>query len=148
MTDARALHIRPFTESDQPAVLELWHACGLVRPWNDPRQDIARKLTVQRELFFVGEVDGLVVASVMAGYDGHRGWVNYLAVLPSHRGQGHGARLMRHVEAALMQAGCPKLNLQVRSGNTEVLEFYRRLGYAQDETVSLGKRLISDEPAL
>ena len=82
----------------------------------------------------------------MAGYDGHRGWVNYLAVAPGQRGQGLGAALMQHIEQQLLALGCPKLNLQVRSSNTAVLDFYRHLGYAQDEVVSLGKRLIPDGP--
>jgi len=141
------MHIRSYTESDTSAVVALWHTCGLVRPWNDPHKDIARKLQVQPELFLVGEVDGQLVASAMAGYDGHRGWVNYLAVAPSHQRRGYAARLMGHIEHALLQLGCPKLNLQVRSSNASVLAFYRRLGYAQDEAVSLGKRLIPDGPA-
>lgn len=140
------MKIRPFHESETAAVVDLWHDCGLTRPWNDPHKDIARKLEVQRELFLVGTVDDAIVASVMAGYEGHRGWVNYLAVAPSHRGRGYGRQLMRHVEQLLLERGCPKINIQVRATNTEVIEFYRRIGYVQDEAVSLGKRLISDEP--
>lgn len=140
------MHIRPYQETDEAAVVALWQACGLTRPWNDPHQDIARKLQVQRELFLVGEADGQVIATTMAGYDGHRGWVNYLAVAPGQRGQGLGAALMQHIEQQLLALGCPKLNLQVRSSNTAVLDFYRHLGYAQDEVVSLGKRLIPDGP--
>ena len=140
------MQIRPFTEADTDAVIALWQACGLTRPWNDPLRDIQRKLTVQRELFLVGEADGRLVASAMAGYDGHRGWVNYLAVVPDAQGLGYGRALMTHIEAALLARGCPKLNLQVRSSNTAVLAFYRQLGYAQDEAVSLGKRLIADGP--
>lgn len=140
----RAMQIRAFREQDEDQVVALWHACGLTRPWNDPHKDIARKLRVNRELFLVGEQDGRVIASAMAGYEGHRGWVNYLAVDPAHRRSGHGARLMRRVEELLEAAGCPKLNLQVRTGNAEVLAFYRALGYAQDEVLALGKRLIPD----
>nr|WP_145547760.1 GNAT family acetyltransferase [Variovorax boronicumulans] len=138
------MQIRPYLEADEAAVVALWQACGLTRPWNDPHKDIARKLTVQRELFLVGDVDGRIVASVMAGYEGHRGWVNYLAVAPELRGQGHGAALMRHVEQALRARGCPKISLLVRSSNSAVQAFYRRLGYAVDEAVPLGKRLIPD----
>ena len=138
------MQIRPYLEADEAAVVALWKACGLTRPWNDPHKDIARKLTVQRELFLVGERDARIVASVMAGYEGHRGWVNYLAVAPELRGQGHGAALMRHVEQALRARGCPKISLLVRSSNSAVLAFYRRLGYAVDEAVPLGKRLIPD----
>jgi len=140
------MHIRPYQEADEEAVVALWHACGLVRPWNDPYKDIARKLTVQRELFLVGQLEGRVVASVMAGYEGHRGWVNYLAVSPALRGRGYGAMLMKQVEAKFLEFGCPKVSLLVRAGNAPVLEFYRRLGYAADEALALGKRLIPDAP--
>jgi ribosomal protein S18 acetylase RimI-like enzyme len=138
------MQIRSYRIADQPAVIRLWSDCGLVRPWNDPVKDIARKLTVQPDLFLVGVLEEAIIASVMAGYDGHRGWLNYLAVAPKHRGRGYGRTLMLHVEQALMDMGCPKLNMQVRASNTGVLAFYRKLGYAQDETVSLGKRLIPD----
>lgn len=138
------MEIRPFLESDQEAVVALWQACGLTRPWNDPRKDIARKLTVQREFFFVGLRDGRLVASAMAGYDGHRGWINYLAVAPDCRQLGLGRTLVRHIETALGAIGCPKINLQVRVGNNEAQAFYRRLGYGQDEAISMGKRLIPD----
>ena len=140
------MQIRPYLEADEAAVVALWHACGLTRPWNDPHKDIARKLAVQRELFLVGELDGRVVASVMAGYEGHRGWVNYLAVAPGLQGRGHGAALMQHVEQAFLALGCPKVSLLVRAGNSGVLAFYRRLGYAVDEAVPLGKRLVQDGP--
>lgn len=143
---ACAMDIRPFREADAPSVTALWNTCALTRRWNDPAKDIARKLGVQRELFVVGEIDGTLMASAMAGYDGHRGWVNYLAVHPQLRRQGHGEALMRHVEQGLLALGCPKLNLQVRSSNAGVLAFYQALGYGQDDVVSLGKRLIVDEP--
>lgn len=143
---AERLNIRRFVAADEAAVIELWRQCELLRPWNDPRKDIARKLTTQPELFLVGELGGAVVASVMAGFDGHRGWVNYLAVAPAQRQAGLGRAMMLQVEAALTARGCPKLNLQVRTTNHEVLTFYRRLGYATDDVVSLGKRLIADTP--
>jgi ribosomal protein S18 acetylase RimI-like enzyme len=133
-----------YAPADEAAVVDLWQLCGLTRGWNDPRKDIQRKLTVQPELFLVGEVGGQIVASVMGGYEGHRGWVNYLAVAPEHRARGYGRLLMRHVEAQLAARGCPKLNLQVRAGNEEALAFYRKIGYAVEERVSLGKRLIPD----
>jgi ribosomal protein S18 acetylase RimI-like enzyme len=141
------MQIRSYRESDEDDVVALWHACGLTRAWNDPHKDIARKLTVQRELFLVGEVEGKLVATVMAGFEGHRGWVNYLAVAPLLRGRGHGATLMKLVERKFTGLGCPKVNLLVRSTNTAVLAFYRTLGYAADDAVPLGKRLIPDEPA-
>ena len=138
------MNIRPFEQRDEAAVVALWERCRLTRPWNDPRKDIARKLQVQAELFLVGELGGALVASVMAGYEGHRGWVNYLAVAPEHRGRGLGRALMHEVEALLLARGCPKVNVQVRSANGSAKLFYERLGYARDEAVSLGKRLIPD----
>ncbi len=138
--------IRPFTPADTEAVVAVWESCGLVRPWNDPRRDIARKLTVQPELFLVAteaESD-TVVAAGMAGFDGHRGWVNYLAVRPDLQGSGLGRAFMAEFERLLTDLGCPKLNLQVRAGNEQVIGFYESLGYADDHTVSMGKRLIPD----
>jgi ribosomal protein S18 acetylase RimI-like enzyme len=140
------VEIRAFQPNDEAAVVALWHECGLTRPWNDPRADIARKLTEQPELFLVGTVSGEVVATAMAGFDGHRGWVYYLAVSPRHRRQSCGRALMREVERLLVERGCPKLNLMVRSSNAEVVEFYRKLGYVPDDVVSLGRRLIHDQP--
>jgi ribosomal protein S18 acetylase RimI-like enzyme len=136
--------IRPYAESDCAALIALWHDCALTRPWNDPHKDIARKLMVQRDLFLVGEIDGSIMASVMAGYDGHRGWVNYLAVAPAHRHHGHGARLVRHVEQLLVAAGCPKISLQIRATNAGAVAFYRRIGFIEDDVISLGRRLIPD----
>jgi len=138
--------IRACTRTDEDAVIALWHACGLTRPWNDPRRDYARKMAMQPELFLVGERNGRVVASVMAGYDGHRGWMNYLAVDPAHRGQGLGRALVRHLEQALIALGCPKLNLQIRADNAAVGAFYARLGYAPDAAHAWGRRLIADAP--
>jgi ribosomal protein S18 acetylase RimI-like enzyme len=142
------MHIRSYQPSDELTVIALWKECGLTRPWNDPRKDIARKLKVQPELFLVGVVSGQVMASVMAGYEGHRGWVNYLAVSQAHRGHGYGKKLMQWVEQLFLEAGCPKINLLVRATNSGIVEFYRSMGYVQDEAVSLGKRLIPDEPAV
>ena len=138
------MKIRAFKPEDESAVVALWDACELTRPWNDPHKDIARKLAVQPELFFVGEDEHEIVASVMAGYEGHRGWVNYLAVAPGFRSRGYGRVLMQHVEAALERRGCPKVSLLVRHSNRDAIEFYRRLGYVEDESVSFGKRLVED----
>ena len=135
------LAIRPYRRSDLARVVALWHACELVVPWNDPERDIETKVAFQAELFFVGERDGEIVASVMAGYEGHRGWINYLAVDPAHQRGGFGRRMMAHAEDALRRLGCPKINLQVRAGNQDVVRFYERLGFARDDTISLGRRL-------
>jgi len=137
--------IRAFQEADADDVVRLWVACGLVRPWNDPRKDIARKLAVQRELFLVGSVGDRIVATVMGGYDGHRGWINYLAVDPAHRRQGLARQLLADVEQHLRAAGCAKINLQIRHENLDAIAFYRSVGFAEDAVVSMGKRLERDE---
>lgn len=136
--------IRPFRPADEEAVVALWRACGLLRPQNDPHKDIARKLRVNPEWFLVGEVDGRIVAAVMAGYEGHRGWINYLAVDPAQRRAGFGRQLMAEAERVLRAAGCPKINLQVRPDNREVIAFYERIGFAVEGAISLGKRLEKD----
>ncbi|MXW02613.1 MAG: GNAT family acetyltransferase [Holophagales bacterium] len=138
------LEIRPYRESDEDAVVALWHESGLVRPQNDPIKDIGRKVRIQRELFLVGFSNGLLVATVMAGYEGHRGWVNYLAVAPDSRKRGFGRLLMDEAEARLREMGCPKINLQVRRSNAEAARFYRSIGYAEDDVLSMGKRLVED----
>ncbi|MDX1968717.1 MAG: GNAT family acetyltransferase [Planctomycetaceae bacterium] len=145
MSDAE-FQIRPYERDDELAVINLWERCGLTRPWNDPRKDIARKLLVRPDLFLVGVSQGQVIATVMAGYEGHRGWINYLAVDPDHQRKGRGRAVMNAAEALLRAAGCPKINLQVRSNNVGVIEFYRALGYAVDDVASLGKRLEHDGP--
>ena len=138
------MQIRSFRPVDEDAVIALWQECGLTRPWNDSRKDIARKLAHQPKLFLVGTIDGMVIATAMVGYDGHRGWVYYLAVARAHRQQSLGRALMNKAESLLLELGCPKLNLQIRTSNVEVIAFYRSLGYQQDDAVSFGKRLISD----
>jgi ribosomal protein S18 acetylase RimI-like enzyme len=140
------MQIRPYEARDQPAVIALWTSCGLVVPRNNPVGDIRRKLQVAPELFLVGILDSRVIASVMAGYEGHRGWINYLAVDPTLQGNGYGRQIMEHTEQLLRDRGCPKINLQVRSTNRQVIDFYRRLGFAEDEVLSMGKRLVVDEP--
>ena len=135
------LRIRPYAPPDCDRVVELWRACQLVVPWNDPVADIETKLAFQPEGLLVGELDGQLVATVMAGYEGHRGWINYLAVDPARQRSGLGRRMMEAAEDALRALGCPKINLQVRSSNPGVVAFYEGLGFVVDETVSLGKRL-------
>jgi len=137
--------IRDFQPADAEAVVALWDACGLVRPWNDPYKDIARKQTDDNGAFWVAVAGNSVIAAVMVGYDGHRGSINYLAVAPDHQGAGVGARLMRQAEACLIEVGCPKVSFCVRKDNDAVLAFYDGLGYAVDDVHFLGKRLIPDE---
>ena len=138
------LVVRAYRESDQDAVVVLWRECGLVVAWNDPMEDIRRKLSVQRDMFLVGLVGTKLVATVMAGYEGHRGWINYLAVAVGNRESGFGRRMMDEAEIRLRHMGCPKINLQVRESNADVVAFYRALGYSVDVVVSMGKRLEAD----
>lgn len=139
------MHVRPFHPDDESAVVALWQACGLTRPWNDPHKDIARKREVDPDLFLVGVLDNDVVATAMAGYEGHRGWINYLAVAPDHQRSGLGRQIMEEAERRLRARGCPKINLQIRTSNIQALDFYRSIGYVQDDVVSMGKRLEQDE---
>ena len=139
-----SVEIRPFQIADTEAVVALWQAAGLTRPWNNPHQDISRKLAVQPELFLVA-VDGRdVVGSVMAGYDGHRGWLYYLASTPERRGEGIARRLVEDVEERLLALGCPKVQLMVRPENGVVQDFYEALGYEPFDVWATGKRLIAD----
>jgi ribosomal protein S18 acetylase RimI-like enzyme len=138
------MQIRVFHPADEDGVIKLWHACGLVRPWNDPYKDIARKLGEQPELFLVGCIGDSLVATAMVGFDGHRGWVYYLAVEPDHQRLSIGQSMMARAEGLLLERGCPKISLMVRSGNEGVIAFYRQLGYTEDAVVVLGKRLIPD----
>jgi len=133
--------IRLFQDSDRPDVIDLWHRCNLVVPQNDPQHDIDLKLKTQPDLFFVGTVSNKMVATVMAGYDGHRGWIYYLAVDPDDQRKQIGRRMMAKAESALQKRGCPKINLQVRTSNQAVISFYKRLGFSNDDVIGLGKRL-------
>lgn len=146
--------IRAFERADTDAVVALWEDAGLTRPWNDPRADIERKLAVQPELFLVAEertpdpshdhAGARIVGSVMAGYDGHRGWLYYLASASDRRGAGIGRALVAEAERLLHAMGCPKVQLMVRVGNEQVLGFYDALGYERFEVGNTGKRLIHD----
>jgi ribosomal protein S18 acetylase RimI-like enzyme len=133
--------IRSYQAADQSAVIDLWHRCNLVVPQNDPRKDIEMKSQVQTELFFVGAIGSRIVATLMAGYDGHRGWIYYLAVDPDYQRRGMGRRMMERAEASLKKRGCSKINLQVRTSNPDVISFYEHLGYSNDNVIGLGKRL-------
>lgn len=145
MSDANSICIRPFAEQDRSEVIALWKVCGLVVPWNDPDKDIDRKLQVSPELFLVALVGDHIEGAVMGGYEGHRGWINYLAVAPHQRRGGLGRQLIQTLESLLRERGCPKINLQIRASNTDVIAFYRELGFTEDAAVSMGKRLIPDE---
>lgn len=137
--------LRPLRDGDVDQVIALWDAAGLTRPWNDPRRDIDRARAVWPELLLVADDEGAVVGSVMAGYDGHRGWLYYLATDPRRRGEGIGRMLVAEAEARLIALGCPKVMLMVRTGNDAVFDFYASQGYSRESTAVTGKRLIPDD---
>ncbi|MEM9570074.1 MAG: GNAT family acetyltransferase [Pseudomonadota bacterium] len=136
------IEIRTYRESDREGVISLWE---IVFPgsavWNKSDQVISTKLSTQPELFFVAIEKDSVVGTILAGFDGVRGWVHRLAVSPEWRRQGLASMLMRKAETGLKDIGCPKLNLQVRASNLEVLKFYESLGYTVEQRASLGKVL-------
>lgn len=136
--------IRSFADADEQAVVALWRASGLTRPWNDPHSDIARARAVWPDLLLVAVERDEVVGSVMAGYDGHRGWLYYLATAPHRRGEGIGRRLIAEAEARLEALGCPKVMLMVRADNEPVLAYYDAIGYQRETTRVTGRRLIPD----
>ncbi|MEE8341648.1 MAG: GNAT family acetyltransferase [Candidatus Neomarinimicrobiota bacterium] len=136
--------IRSYQESDNGEVIQLWKECDLVVPWNDPQCDIARKQTVQSDLFLIGLIQEKIIATAMVGYDGHRGCVYYLAVKPNYQQQEVGKKMMKEAENRLLEIGCPKLNIMVRTTNLDVINFYKAIGYKVDAVTNLGKRLKPD----
>jgi ribosomal protein S18 acetylase RimI-like enzyme len=136
------MEIRVFTEKDAPEVIALWtRVFGYAAPHNDPATAIRKKLAVQRDLFFVATEEGRLVGTVMGGYDGHRGWMYSLAVDPQFRRRGIGRMLVHHLERALADRGCLKVNLQVLAENAGITGFYERLGYKVEPRISMGKIL-------
>ena len=140
------MEIREYIETDEQQVIDLWMKCHLVVSFNNPQRDIQRKLKVDRDLFLVGILDNKIIATVMGGYEGHRGWINYLAVDPAYQRNGYGRLIMEAIERRIRSRGCPKINLQIRALNKAVIQFYRSLGYTEDHVIGLGKRLVEDEP--
>lgn len=122
-------------------MIALWHEAELTRTWDDPADVIARKVARDDGMLLVAEDRGEIAGTVMVGYEGNRGWVNYLAVRSGSRRRGLGSALMKHAEALLRELGCPKVNLQVRTWNTEAQAFYTALGYRVDDVISMGRRL-------
>ena len=142
----KKLLIRPYHPGDEKEVIQLWQECGLINLQNNPRNDIERKLRVNPEWFLIGSFEGKIVASCMVGYEGHRGWINYLAVSPAYRSNGFATQMMTEAEMRLRVAGCPKIKLQISEANTDVIRFYECIGYTKDPVLSMGKRIDDDEP--
>jgi ribosomal protein S18 acetylase RimI-like enzyme len=136
----RGLSIRACRAGDAAAIATLWRRVFHDHSrWRAPETVIGRRLRRQRDLFLVGLLDGTLVGTTLAGYDGHRGWIYRVAVAPEHRGRGFGRALMREAERRLAQLGCPKINLQIEGDNRDVAGFYASLGYAVEDRVSMGK---------
>ncbi len=133
--------IRNYKPDDREAVIEVWDKCRLLSPQNDPVKDIQKKMEFQPELFFICELNDKIVGTVMAGYDGHRGWINYLGILPEFQKRGAGSLLLNYAVDKLKGLGCPKVNLQVRDTNLGVTDFYIKNGFKFDQVKSMGRRL-------
>ena len=137
---------RQFNPDDEQKVIDLWFECNLVVPWNNPKRDIERKLNENPDLFLIGEIEDEIVATCMAGYDGHRGWIYYLAVKPEYRNKGIASKIVKEAESRLLEMGCPKIDLMVRKTNQDAISFYKKIGYKDDPVVVLSKRLYEDKP--
>lgn len=144
VSQGKAVHIRTFSQNDRKPVISLWEACGLLSPWTDPDYDISAKILMQPEGFIVGVINGQLMASAMVEFDGQRGSVFNLAVLPEYQTAGFGKQMMQHVETILSRVGCPKLNIIVRNASPSVLAFYEAMGYQKEEISCVGMRLILD----
>ena len=142
---SKLLNISEFMDDQSDNMIALWKKCGLTLSWNNLEKDIARKNSDQNSKFLIGQIDGVLLASIMIGYGGHRGSINYLAVDPDHSGAGYGKILMAEAERLLTSIGCPKINFCVRTDNDKVVEFYHQLGYTIEPVHLFGKRLIEDD---
>jgi ribosomal protein S18 acetylase RimI-like enzyme len=135
------LVIRNYNNNDKDQVIGLWDSCGLIVHDNDPEKDIDLKLKFQPELFFVALSDDNIIGTVMVGYDGHRGWLNYLGVHPLYRNNGYGRSIVEFSIQKLKDLNCPKLNLQIRNNNTRVTGFYQKLGFKNHEVTGMQLKL-------
>ena len=145
-TPALPITIAPIEDADIPAIIALWQRCGLTRPWNDPADDIALARKSANAAVLAGRDGSAIVATVLVGHDGHRGWVYYVAVDPDHRHKGYGGIVMEAAESWLRERGIEKLQLMVRSDNSQVQTFYQSLGYLAQERIVYAKWLDGREP--
>lgn len=141
MVIMKKLIIRTFKQKDENEVIKLWQKCYLIVPQNDPKLEIISKMNFQPDLFFVGLINKKIIASIMVGYEGHRGWINYLAVHPYYQRKGFGRQLMEYATEILSNMNCQKINVQIRESNIDTIEFYKKLGYMDDKVISYGKRI-------
>jgi len=135
------LIIRVYDQKDEIEVIKLWKICNIIVPQNDPKLEINSKLNFQPDLFFVGLYKKKLIATIMIGYEGHRGWINYLVVHPDFQRRGFGTKLMDYATKTLSKMGCRKINIQVRKSNIPVIQFYKKLGFIDDEVINYGKRI-------
>jgi len=140
------LAIADIADADVAAVIALWQACGLTRPWNDPAADIALARRGPNSTILIGRADNHIVATAMVGHDGHRGWVYYVATDPQRRTKGYGRAIMNAAEDWLRAAGIAKLQLMVRRENAQAGAFYQSIGYAEAQTIVFAKWLDGREP--
>ena len=131
------LIIRVYEKKDENEVIKLWKICNLIVPKNDPKLEINSKVSFQPDLFFVGLFQKKLISTIMVGYEGHRGWINYL----DYQRRGFGRQLMKYATNILLNMGCQKINIQVRESNRSVIQFYKKLGFTDDEVLSYGKRI-------
>jgi len=132
---------RSYRKKDEKQVIQLWKMSNLIIPKNNPLRDIDEKIRFQPDLFLVGLLDKKLIGTIMVGYEGHRGWINYLAIHHEFRGRGFGIKLMDYATEILTNMGCQKINVQIRKTNYSVIEFYKKLGFIDDEVISYGKRI-------
>ena len=133
--------VRSYRKKDEKQVIQLWKTSNLIIPKNNPLRDIDEKIRFQPDLFLVGLLDKKLIGTIMVGYEGHRGWINYLAIHQEFRGKGFGVKLMDYATEILTNMGCQKINVQIRKTNNSVIEFYKKLGFTDDEVISYGKRI-------
>lgn len=135
------MQISTSTKSDMDEVIALWKACELTRPWNDPAADYRLAVANETSAILLAYSEAELVASVLTGFDGHRGWVYYLAVAPDCQRQGLGRKMMEAAEAWLRERNAPKIQLMVRDDNEAAIGFYKALGYDVQPAVTIGRRL-------
>lgn len=146
----KGLEIRPFEIEDTDGVLAVWTSVGMMREGRNQRDDIQKKLRHSPDSFFIGVCEGVVAAAVIAGYDGHRGWIYRLAVRPEFQRRGIGSAMVEHAESWLRQQGCPKMKLQIEPQRADIVEFYRKLGFETQELINMSKpfRTAADQAAV
>jgi ribosomal protein S18 acetylase RimI-like enzyme len=140
------LAIADIADADVAAVIALWQACGLTRPWNDPAADIALARRGPHSTVLIGRDRDAIAATAMVGHDGHRGWVYYVATDPDRRAKGYGRAIMNAAEDWLRATGIAKLQLMVRRDNAKAGAFYQSIGYAEAQTIVFAKWLDGREP--